>query len=555
MNESVHQLIAPMRPELVAEKLQAIHNHEYPELLKQITEQPRLVEMMWFLQYVSMQPGGLVKFSAEMMELMPARFGTETMRATRRPEYSLQEKTSILSELPPKRFGQSWGATWRAPFSDPAEDEIIEGCFPRRDADDYNAPELRAQRRRQFEQDLKAWTAQDIRKLCTDAAKDILPKYLEDICVEKGKGFERPGAASFWETPYWLMSNPIEAVFEMMDCHAAEASRRIAMTVVAKKVFDALDYALQERVMVRVKGDSRFGKTEAIKAWAAMRPGVARVATVPSSNRVGDLVWNVAEALGIEAKYRARAEVLRDRVKFVLRYSRLFLILDESQFLMPQTYTRETAPQRLNWVRTEIADRGLPVALTSTVQTRKESRIDTFDDSAAKFVKKTGFVMEQFFGRIYRTVQLPDELPRADLIAVAAIHFPEVTEQQLERIADLAELSNNYLQTVEAVAKLARHIARREGHRRITDSDLKAAACEVVPRRAAQEGAADPAPKATRRASPALNAAVRNAASRVVSTGINATLIAPSRAVDFQSRSLRSAGSERPQAELIPAEA
>lgn len=120
---------------------------------------------------------------------------------------------------------------------------------------------------------------------------------------------------------------------------------------------------------------------------------------------------------------------------------------------------------------------GLPLALVHTPQ--------TFSPDVKKFVDKTHFAMQQFLGRLCRVVQLPDELPRADLIAVARIHFPELSDEHLELIADLAELSENYLQTVEAVAKLARYIARREGHRRITVSDLEAAASEVIPRRPA----------------------------------------------------------------------
>jgi len=52
----------------------------------------------------------------------------------------------------------------------------------------------------------------------------------------------------------------------------------------------------------------------------------------------------------------------------------------------------------------------------------------------------------------------------------------------LEEIADQAKVSENYLQTVEAIAKLARYIARREGHRHITVSDIQAAIDEVMPR-------------------------------------------------------------------------
>src|ERR1017187_5438711 len=99
MTETTRQTVGIIRPEAVADKLAAIRNHEYPELLAQITAQPRLAEMMWFLQYTSMQPGGLVKFCADMLEQLPGRFGTATMRGVKRPEYTLAQKGYIVGEI------------------------------------------------------------------------------------------------------------------------------------------------------------------------------------------------------------------------------------------------------------------------------------------------------------------------------------------------------------------------------------------------------------------------------------------------------------------------
>jgi hypothetical protein len=212
--------------------------------------------------------------------------------------------------------------------------------------------------------------------------------------------------------------------------------------------------------------------------------------------------------------YWPRAQVLRQQIRFVLRHLRFFLILDEAQFLVPQNYTKTTPPERLNYVRTELME-GLPLAMIHTPQ--------TFSPDADRFVKKTGFAMEQFFGRVYRTVQAPDELPRADLLAVARMHLPELGDEYLEVIADLAELSENYLQTVEAVGKLARFIARREGHRRITISDIETARDEIIPRRA------EPTPHAT--LSTAWQPSTRRPPARVAEGAIKTTLIGPGRAV------------------------
>src|SRR5216684_3003098 len=94
------QEVGIIRPELVAHKLAAIRNYEQPKLLAQIEDNPRLVEMLWFIQYVSMQPGGLVKFCKEMLDAFPEHIGTETMIRARGRNYTLVEKVEINSELP-----------------------------------------------------------------------------------------------------------------------------------------------------------------------------------------------------------------------------------------------------------------------------------------------------------------------------------------------------------------------------------------------------------------------------------------------------------------------
>jgi Mg-chelatase subunit ChlI len=204
-------------------------------------------------------------------------------------------------------------------------------------------------------------------------------------------------------------------------------------------------------------------------------------------------------------------------------------------------------------VRTEIVDRGLPLAVVVTPQ--------SFLPAVNRFVKKTGYAMEQFFGRNYRAVQLPSELEEADMVAVARIHFPEMGDDYLALIADLARLSENYLQAVEAIAKLARYIARREKHRRITVDDIQAAASEVIPHRSAPVAPREPADPiaGTRRQTN------RSGIRRSVSRPVNDPLTTPSRElkpaceagdsdVVFDSRSLRGAGPGMEKTEVVSAD-
>ena len=231
----------------------------------------------------------------------------------------------------------------------------------------------------------------------------------------------------------WFFDNVQEAVVEMIDREAARVQKRLAMTEVTKLVFETLDYALAERVMARVEGNSRFGKTESLKTYCQMRPGLLRYVQTPASNSISDLVRKVAEALGMDTSYGSSTAGLRARIEFILGETGLGLVPDEAQFLVPQNYGAATAPQRLNWVRMEIVNRGLPLVMASTPQ--------TFQPAIDRYVKKTRYTMEQFMGRLCLTSLLPQVLSEGDLLAVGRIHFPELGENALGYIANEARLS------------------------------------------------------------------------------------------------------------------
>src|ERR1035441_4730526 len=90
----------PIRPELLAAKLAAIRNYEYPELLAQVTANPRLVEILWYLQAMSLRPGGLLKFVEELLAEFPERLGTPTMIGAQSESFRASEKLTIFYELP-----------------------------------------------------------------------------------------------------------------------------------------------------------------------------------------------------------------------------------------------------------------------------------------------------------------------------------------------------------------------------------------------------------------------------------------------------------------------
>jgi DNA transposition AAA+ family ATPase len=61
-------------PEALALKLQAVRNLEFLDVAEQLQTQPRLVEALWFLQAMSLKPGGLGSFAERLVAASEHRF-------------------------------------------------------------------------------------------------------------------------------------------------------------------------------------------------------------------------------------------------------------------------------------------------------------------------------------------------------------------------------------------------------------------------------------------------------------------------------------------------
>ncbi|MCX6924502.1 MAG: hypothetical protein NT154_14990 [Verrucomicrobia bacterium] len=453
-----------IRPELVAAKLASADNLERPELAEQIKSTPRLVEMVWFIQWRSFQPGGLSAFSADLLATFPERFISRDMQkagAVRGGRYNLKQSLLIC-----KGFWRHLNGSQRLrTVSTDTGLETFKNWMQFHIHPELTIEAIQQGSRCDREKILAGFDVfnwEFFKSQCEEIARCDLSGFLRDMCVEKSTDFKG--------TSY--CPELLQTLFDFMDRHAMEAERTFARTEVAEKVFDALDYAWAEKKAVRIDGNSRFGKSEGLKVWAAKYPGRMRLLTVPPSNAESDLIRAVAEPLGTEVSFGARGLELRDKVEFILRHGKLGLLLDEAHNLLPVRYGRNTVPGRLNWVRAEVMDRHLPCALVTTPQ--------TFNAQSSRFVKHTGFNFAQWDGRIAMTVRLPDALGKHDLAAVAKIHFPELGEKQLEAITAAAMYSESYLKAVEDISSRARWIARRRRSDSVAAADIRAAICDVV---------------------------------------------------------------------------
>lgn len=451
-----------IRPEIIAGKLAAARNLQYSDLPDQITKTPRLVELLWFLEYIWRQPGSLAPFIDGLVEKHPDRIGTPEMLKIGKPaggRYSVSQAHKIWQELPsclqaeiemgePKNW-KSFLALKDTYSIEPAEEDVQIAKWLAA----LQAPDEK----------FTGSSPIDFYRICRAGAGAQIESLIYSLCNETAKAFD----------PVPCFHDVYGAIFEAMDAWAAEKKKELAQTEVARKIFDALDYALSERILVRISGDSRFGKTESIATYCAMYPGRIRLITVPCSNCEADLFRAVADAFGIVYSLKTTFRSIKEKVEFVLRFGQVGVALDESQFLLPIHFSETTPPMRLNWVRTQIIDRGVPCILVSTPQSYKQA--------VNKYLRKTGYAFEQFVGRNKFLVELPTNLSHEDLMAVARVHFPELDEDYLELIAGTAMVSDSYLQAVENIGRRARFIAKRGGRDKIGIDDVDLAISEVMP--------------------------------------------------------------------------
>lgn len=452
-----------IRPEIIAGKLLQIRNGE-PSLAEQIQRQPRLVEMLWFVQFKSMQPGGLEKFAEQMIEKLPERFMSKGQLEAGPPKdngrYTMDQCFQVwkaqLEET--VSLGDSF-SDWACLYLDHSTLESMRRAG--------------AAHRKDIQADVKRFNYDYFYGTWREHA---LQRLLDDLAALRHADVKRVFADKVLQG----------ALFGFMDWHTQETRKQIAETRVTRKVFDELEFALESKVPVPIVGESRLGKTTSVSIWCEMRPGAARLVTVPESNRERDFYAAHADAFGLDYTPATPISRLKADVEFIYRHSGLFCVYDEAQFLIPQNYTRNTPPQRLNWVRCQVIDRELGCAFFATPQTYRQT-VDQFS-------KLTGYRMEQWLGRLAPPVLLPADLEWEDALAVARKNFADVPEDFLQLITARAQQTAAPLKSLEIAAKRARYLAHKEGRNAITLSDVEAALVYITPTAPVSRASRKPAP-------------------------------------------------------------
>jgi hypothetical protein len=470
--------MAPIYAEKIAAKLAALKNLQAPAFAAALAREPRHVELAWHLQYASMQPGGLEKFTESLLARFPHHLGTSAMLAIGKTDqpYTSAERHQIIASFP-----EVWEFdNLRDASPEEMQCQTLLDTFSREMTGQH--PWLSGKVARPDLAFVHKQNHPYFLGYCRRLALAAIPGLLRRFCVE---------ADACLESPFYFHDLQ-GALLEMIDAHAALEEQNIAETAVTREIFKALQFAWDEKAMVEIVGDSRFGKTESVKAKCKAYPGRARLVITPCDNCERSFFDAIATAAGCNTTFETPLREVKAKVSFVLKYSGLMFVFDEAAWLLPTRFNSRTTPVRLNYVRSLALDNGCPVALVVTPQ--------FFDRAANKFEKTTGFNLAQFKGRIMRRITLPDSLSQQDLLAVVKIHFPDLRESLAKRIVAAALLSDSYLFAVEKISKNARAVAREHGRTRIELEDLErgiALAGIVAP------SALKSAPRQTRPAAPA----------------------------------------------------
>jgi hypothetical protein len=425
-------------------------------------------DLIWFVQYLSHQDGGLAAVAKDLVAKFGDRIGTATMAKNRDKIYQAEDVKKIRLELPkPLRR--------RFPLYGETRDDIAKlggrkngYCFPPL-MSDYERHEQIDQDREQAAKQPKFYPATALLELCREAAvngfdngsdTDNLEKELCQLCLDPGWNL---AAAS-----PWYFADLVKVLREYQQ-HWIQQQSNVVTTALGKKICETLDYALYSHRLALLEGNARLGKSFAARAWCLQHPGKARFIEVPPSNDESTFYRALARGLGLGNFLSYKAVQIRERVESVLLTGDLILVLDEAQRLWPQRNFRYGFPNRIVWVMA-MANAGVPICMVSTPQFI----------TSQKAVEKTGWNSAQLTGRIGHYEFLPTTLEASDLMAVSRAVLPEADDVVLQALADYASASSRYLAAVDSIAMRARYIAMRAGRSVCNTADVRTAMKESV---------------------------------------------------------------------------
>lgn len=262
-----------------------------------------------------------------------------------------------------------------------------------------------------------------------------------------------------WTTIWRVLTGKYGASIESFMEGVRDLRRRVAEsgdtgfveTIVSKRIFDLLDYALAGDVnggrIVMICGKSRRGKTEAVREWCRRNNhGKSVYIDAPESGGLRALMYEVAERTGVN-KGRKTAD-LRQRLIDSFNRRRI-LIVDEVIRMMPQRWG--TRPVEFEFLRRLHDTKRCAIALVATDLVSHEMQ-----DGQLKAY------FEQMWGRVVQPLYLPPEVRRDEARDIVQ-HFNARASEDLVSTALKIAREHGKLGVLFEDLRIAAAFAKRRG--------------------------------------------------------------------------------------------
>lgn len=415
---------------------------------------PAKRSLLFFLQAMSLKPGGLQKFCRDFLAMFESRIGTPAMH----------------------RAGIKPGATYRLDVAAEIEREFDEWAA--------HSPQRTEQHR----------SVDFLLAKCREKLSN-LSGFIIDLCINPKLQFSAPGetndsiqlervvldhvlsepvsreAHSFGlskasDSPLPYFQDLIGALFEFKVKYEEAARRDFVMTEVGKQTFEVLDVALQTGKMVVIEGEAGIGKTTATEAWCNLHLGEARFVSISGISHKTGVFRAIAKVLGMASSYARTATEMQARIEDMLQRSQLVLVIDEAHHLFSAAERVYSRPELVDWINTALYNHHVPCGLVCTPQ---------FAIRMARVEKQTAWNADQLRRRVKRFCTLPAKPRSQDLEAVARKLLPGASEATIKYIYGHALASKLHMPALVDAIDEAKLLVQREGRDTITFEDAERA--------------------------------------------------------------------------------
>jgi len=431
---------------------------------------PRKRSLLFFLQAISLRPGGLNQFAKDFLAMVPERLGSPTMH----------------------RNGIKPGKVYSRAVADKISNELRLLDIDELSADDEDGNGGPDHKPSRFELELDP-RADRFLEVCRARALNELPDFVTELCINPYLKLDADGDKDwmrrheeesarrlcdatdstyrqFVGVPTGWFDDLIGGLFEFKKRFEAAALKRFVMTSIGREVFETLDFCLSTGKPVAIVGNERIGKTTAIEAWCNLHLGESRFVSLSGLTNRTSVLRSIARAAGLASTYTRKAMEMQARVEDFLQRSRLVLVIDEAHFLFSQSVRLYSRPELLDWLDTSLYNHGVPFALCATPQ---------FPQRLNEFEKQTGWNAGQFKGRVKRWRML--EAPTTDdLMSVARKLLPEADAATIKLVVGYALRSKRHMPAIVDTADEARLLASSARRNKVIYEDVKRALNELV---------------------------------------------------------------------------